>query len=179
MPSYKTSDVAKPRQTRSALALRLMSLTALTALLLAGMISSIGETEASWSNSEYARGNDIEAGTVRPPSNLECEAPAIGRPTLEWEHPSDGPPEGGYVLEVEHNVTGNTNRYVIEDAETTSLRLSDGLLRTLLGNLLGLGGNFTARIQAVGPEGSEWVSTYSNETEFYPGLLGIILPRCS
>lgn len=179
MPSYKTSDVAKPRQTRSALTLRLMSLTALTALLLAGVTSSIGETEASWSNSEYARGSDIEAGTVRPPSNLECEAPTIGRPTLEWEHPSDGPPEGGYVLEVEHNVTGNTNRYVIEDAGTTSLRLSDGLLRTLLGNLLGLGGNFTARIQAVGPEGSEWVSTYSNETEFYPGLLGIILPRCS
>jgi len=179
MPSYKTSDVAKPRQTRSALALRLMSLTALTALLLAGMTSSIGETEASWSNSEYARGSDIEAGTVRPPSNLECEAPTIGRPTLEWEHPSDGPPEGGYVLEVKHNLTGNTNRHVIEDEETTSLRLSDGLLRTLLGNLLGLGGNFTARIQAVGPEGSEWVSTYSNETEFYPGLLGILLPNCT
>ncbi|MDN5818131.1 MAG: hypothetical protein L0K07_12970 [Yaniella sp.] len=82
------------------------------------------------------------------------------------------------MLEVEHNVTGNTNRYVIEDEETNSLRLTDGLLATLLGNLLGLGRNFTARIQAVGPEGSEWVSNYSNETEFYPGLLGIPLPRC-
>src|SRR5699024_12882910 len=120
--------------------------------------------------------SDIEAGTVRPPSNLECQAPAIGRPTLEWEHPSDGPPEGGYVLEVKHNLTGNTNRHVIEDEETTSLRLSDGLLRTLLANLSGLGGNFTARTQAVGPEGSESASPDSTETAFYPGLARHLLP---
>ena len=140
----------------------------------AGLVS---DTEANWTNAEFVEGTSVSTGSLAPPLNLSCEAPLVGRPTLDWEHPVDGPPER-YIVEIRHNNSGGTNHHVIEDGNTHELRLSDGVLRDLLGNLLGLGGNFTARIQSAGPPGGEWTSEFSNSVGFYPGLLGIIVPRC-
>lgn len=177
MPKTLSADTRHDRRTEN-LSLRVISLIAIVSLFVAGVSSSVTETEASWDNSEHTVASELVATTISPPTDLECDAPfLIGRPTLEWEHPPDGPPES-YVVEVRHNATGNTNQYVIEDGNTTSLRLTDGILSNLLGNLLGLGGDYTARIQASGPAHWQWTSDFSNSAKFYTGLLGALLPRC-
>lgn len=178
----KTSFSEAPAETRPRLKrndhflARLISSLTIVTLFATGMSSSVTETEANWNNSEHVVSSAIAAATVGAPRNLQCNAPVlIGRPSLEWRHPPEGPPDN-YVMEIRHNASGATNQYVFEDGNTTRVVLTDGLLSDLLGNLLGLGGNFTARVQAVGPGG--WTSEFSNSATFYPGLLGILLPSC-
>lgn len=181
--SSRTTSTSPPQPQQrhvgtKTVAIALAGLIALTGFSSGDSSRLVSETEANWVSAEHAQSTGVSAGTISPPTSLSCEAPLlIGRPTLEWDHPNGGPPER-YIIEIQHNATGNINHYVIEDGTLNELRLSNGILRNLLGNLLGLGGTFTARIQAAGPEEWEWTSESSNPVEFYPGLLGLIAPSC-
>jgi hypothetical protein len=183
-PFTEPRTVSKPDRTRTkSLALRMTSLLAIAGLLVTGVSSSAEETEAYWNDSEYAAAGELTALTVDPPQNLTCDSNVLlGNVWLEWDPPPEDQ-QPSYVVEVRHIISGDTNRYELDESDyqirndgSIRLVLSRNLLERLLGNLLGLGGNFLARVQTVGPGG--WTSDFTSSTEFYPGLLGIIAPGC-
>lgn len=86
--------------------------------------SLAGETEAAWTDGEVARGANLTAGTVNPPTALTC-APALGSATLAWTAPTAGGlARSGYRW----TVTGGSTGSGTLGATATSLQLTGGLL---------------------------------------------------
>src|SRR5690625_2912082 len=152
-PSREQYTVRKPDRTRTkSLTLRFTSLLAIAGFLVTGVSSSAEETEAYWNDSEYAAAGELTAITVDAPQNLTCDSSfLVGNVWLEWDPPPEDQ-QPSYVVEVRHIISGDTNRYEIDESDyqiqddgSIRLVLSRNLLQRLLGNLLGLGGNFLAR----------------------------------
>lgn len=171
--SYESSETKPHRRHTEGLALRVTSFLALAGLFVTGVSSSVTETEASWTNSEQAVASEVTAMTVNPPRDLRCEGVVFRR--LEWEEPlDDGPPEDGYLMEVTHVESGDTEQVEIEDGSTTSVRLTGGLFTFLWALLFERRGTYHVRILVPGP--GEWTGA-SEPTSFRIRTLGT--PTCT
>lgn len=159
-------------------AITLAGLIGFTGIMSADSLDVVAETEANWTNAEYAQSSHVAAGELAPPQNLTCSEPTlVGQVTLHWDPPVDGPPEQ-YILEVrDGSDEDDISQHVLAN-QTTSRLMSLGLLGDLLGNLSDLGGTVDARIRATGPSEWEWVSSPTPWVTFTPALLGLVGATC-
>lgn len=132
------------------------------ALLLAGtvVLAPPQSTLAAWTDTEYATGS-LQAGTVSPPTNLQCTAGLATPPTFTWTLPVGGLTRTGFTWSLSGAFTGGGTL----GASATSV--------TVPGGLLGLGTG-TFRLVANGPGG--WTSTAVTGTV---GMLTALLYSCS
>ncbi|MFI5925713.1 hypothetical protein ACIA3K_06965 [Micromonospora sp. NPDC051543] len=151
-----------PRRQRTGHARRRWVAVAM-ALVLAGTVVALGppsSTLASWTDSEYGRGS-LQAGTVNPPTNLQCSAGALTPPTFTWTLPAGGLTRSGFTW----SLTGGFSGGGTLGPTATSV--------TVPGALLGIGsGSF--RLVANGPGG--WTSTQVTGSV---GMLTAVLYFCS
>lgn len=132
--------------------------------MLAGTVTALPapqSTLAAWTASEYGRGS-LQAGTVNPPTNLQCTAGVLTPPTFTWTLPAAGGlTRSGFTWSLSGGFTGGGTL----GASATSV--------TVPGGLLGIGSG-TFRLVANGPGG--WTSTPVTGTL---GMLTAILYSCS
>ncbi|MFG1881581.1 hypothetical protein [Micromonospora sp. NPDC049102] len=151
-----------PRRQRTGHARRRWVAGAL-ALVLAGTVVALGppsSTLASWTDTEYGRGS-LQAGTVNPPTNLQCSAGALTPPTFTWTLPAGGLTRSGFTW----SLTGGFSGGGTLGPTATSV--------TIPGGLLGIGSG-TFRLVANGPGG--WTSTQVTGSV---GMLTAVLYFCS
>lgn len=143
------------------------------ALAFTGLISDtervISETDATWTDSEYASVG-IQAATVPYPATVEC----VGARTISWEEPDTTVPIHGYILEIEQqgilNLSGTME---IEDPAQNTAFINS----TLLGVISGLvASTYEVRVKTVGPEG--WESRLSEEAGHFQTFL-LSSPECA
>ncbi|MEU8128849.1 hypothetical protein AB0B68_16665 [Micromonospora sp. NPDC049049] len=133
------------------------------ALLLAGtavVLAPPQSTLAAWTGAEYGRGS-LQAGTVNPPTNLQCTAGVLTPPTFTWTLPVGGLTRSGFTWSLSGGFTGGGTL----GASATSV--------TVPGGLLGIGTG-TFNLVANGPGG--WTSTPVTGTV---GMLTAVLYSCS
>ncbi|MEW2429646.1 hypothetical protein AB0877_16675 [Micromonospora sp. NPDC047644] len=152
LPARKRAGHAQRRWLAGAAALVLAG----TAVVLAPPQSTL----AAWTDTEYGRGS-LQAGTVNPPTNLQCTAGVLTPPTFTWTLPVGGLTRSGFTWSLSGGFSGGGTL----GASATSV--------TVPGGLLGLGtGTFS--LVANGPGG--WTSTPVTGTV---GMLTAVLYSCS
>ncbi|MFF0154557.1 hypothetical protein [Micromonospora sp. NPDC005203] len=133
------------------------------ALVLAGTVVALPpppSTLAFWTDSEYGNGS-LQAGTVNPPTNLQCSAGLLTPPTFTWALPVGGLTRSGFTW----SLTGGFSGGGTLGPTATAI--------TIPGALLDLG-SATFRLSANGPGG--WTST---EVTGSVGMLTAVLYFCS
>ncbi|MGW5559413.1 hypothetical protein ACWER9_19595 [Micromonospora sp. NPDC003944] len=137
-------------------------LASAAALLLAGavVLAPPQSTLAAWTDTEYGTGS-LQAGTVSPPTNLQCTAGLSTPPTFTWTLPVGGLTRSGFTWSLSGGFTGGGTL----GASATSV--------TVPGGLLGIGTG-TFRLVANGPGG--WTSTAVTGTV---GMVTALLYSCS
>ncbi|MCX5117144.1 hypothetical protein OG992_08120 [Micromonospora sp. NBC_00362] len=134
-----------------------------TALLLAGtavVLPPPQSTLAAWTDTEYGRGS-LQAGTVNPPTNLQCTAGLLTPPTFTWTLPVGGLTRSGFTWSLSGGFTGGGTL----GPSATSITLSGALLSI---------GSGTFNLVANGPGG--WTSTPVTGTV---SMLTAVLYSCS
>lgn len=164
-----TGKHAKQNRTQAKFtAMGLAALVGLTGVISASSAPIVGETEAVWTDSEHVASRPLTADEVQPPQEVGCEPGGLlTPPTIEWQHPSSGPPREGYIFEVRESgilgPNGLVTTYEIDDPDATSQTLNRGLF-DLLGDLLQLGQSYSVTLRTQGP--GEWTSDASEPTGF-------------
>ncbi len=101
-------------------------------------------TLASWADAEYAASGTLTAGTVSPPTTLQCTAGLLSPPHLTWTLPVGGLTRTGFIWSLSGAFSGGGTL----SAATTSL--------TITGGLLGIG---SGTFHLVATEAGGWKST--------------------
>lgn len=132
-------------------------------LLLSGTIAVLApplSTLASWTDTEYGAGS-FDAGTVNPPTNLQCTASLLNPPNFTWDLPVGGLPRSGFTWYLSGAFSGGGTL----GPTATNVTVSGGLLGI---------GTGTFHLYANGPGG--WRSTEATGTV---GMLTGLLYFCS
>ena len=133
------------------------------ALLLAGAVAVLAppqSTHAAWTDTEYGTGS-FQAGTVNPPTNLQCTAGALNPPTFTWNLPVGGLTRSGFTWFLSGGFSGGGTL----GPNATNVTVPSELLSI---------GSGTFHLYANGPGG--WTSTEVTGTV---GMLTGLLFSCS
>ncbi|SCF21272.1 hypothetical protein [Micromonospora chokoriensis] len=143
MTRARTSAASATEKSRR---VRRRRLAGAVALLLAGPVVVLPPAEstmAAWTDTEYGTGS-LQAGTVSPPTNLQCTAGLATPPTFTWTLPVGGLTRSGFTWSLSGGFSGGGTLA----PTATSV--------TVPGALLSIGSG-TFRLVANGPGG--WTST--------------------
>ncbi len=135
-------------------------LSAVALLLTVAVLAPPQSTHASWTDTEYGTGS-FQAGTVNPPTNLQCTAGLLDPPTFTWDLPVGGLTRGGFTWYLSDGFSGGGTL----DPNATEVTVPGGLLAI---------GSGTFHLYANGPGG--WTSTEVTGTV---GILTGLLYFCS
>ncbi|MEU5551957.1 hypothetical protein ABZ738_19495 [Micromonospora sp. NPDC047793] len=125
-----------------------------------GVLAPPRSTMAAWTGTEYGQGT-LQAGTVSPPTNLQCSAGTLTPPTFTWTLPVGGLTRSGFTWSLSGSFTGGGTL----GPTATSVTVPGGLLSI---------GTGTFRLVANGPGG--WTSTQVTGSL---GMLTAVLYTCS
>ncbi|MCZ7418632.1 hypothetical protein O7605_03755 [Verrucosispora sp. WMMA2121] len=135
----------------------------MTALMLAfsvGVLAPPQSTLAAWTDTEYGSGS-LQAGTVNPPTNLQCTAGLLTPPTFSWNLPAGGLTRSGFTWSLSGGFSGGGNL----GPTAASVTVPGGLLAI---------GSGTFQLVANGPAG--WTSVQVTGSL---GMLTALLYFCS
>ena len=143
---------------RSRMPRALVAVTAVACMTVAGFVGGPSDTDAAWTDSEWATSDAMTAGRVMPVSNLDCTLGLLGAINFTWTAPAPG------------GLTRNAYRWaVVGSVNGTDTLPATATSMTLNGGLLGIGSGVYS-LYAVGPGGWESLAATAN-VSFLTGLI--------
>lgn len=124
-----------------------------------------------WIDDVPLSGTTITAGTLQPPTAVQCTNQTLQNPKISWTAPTSGPNQGNYRLIISGGALVNGATLTQDANGTTSVTFNSGLLSAA--------GTYTIKVVTVWEQWTSQPSATSKNVTVLASLGGLGLASCS